>query len=58
MENKIQIFAFFGLSSMNMKTVQDILVGRPFGGVAVLWRKKLSKYITVIDKDEDNGKFI
>ena len=43
---------------MNMKTSQDILVGRPFGGVAVLRRKELSKYFTIIDKDDANDKFI
>jgi exonuclease III len=47
-----------GVSSMTRKASLSIVSGRPFGGVAILWRKKLSNYITLSEKDEENGKFI
>ena len=35
-------FVGYGLSSM--KDEEQIHTGRPFGGIAVLWRKTLNKY--------------
>ena len=42
----------FSLSSMNQKVASGILVGRPFGGVAVLWRKELSRLIQILEYDQ------
>ena len=50
-------FCSFGLSSMNHKIASDILVGRPFGGVAVLWKKSLSCRIKILDCDYANGRY-
>ena len=51
-------FQAFCLSSMNAKAAAGILVGRPFGGVAVLWRKSLSNRITILESDDAEGKFL
>ena len=50
-------FNSFSVSSMEEKLSSGILVGRPFGGVAVLWKKHLSNYIKIIDRD-DRGRYI
>ena len=39
-----------GISSMN--TSQDIIQGRPYGGIAILWRKELSHSYNIIEFDE------
>ena len=44
-------FVGYGLSSM--KDEEQIHTGRPFGGVAVLWRKTLNKYCSIITYDCD-----
>ena len=44
-------FVGYGLSSM--KDEQQIHTGRPFGGIAVLWRKSLNKYISIVTYDCD-----
>ena len=36
-----------------MKDEEQIHTGRPFGGVAVLWRKTLNKYCSIITYDCD-----
>ena len=41
----------YGLSSM--KDEQQIHTGRPFGGISMLWRKSLDKYISIITYDSD-----
>ena len=51
-------FQAYSLSSMNEKIARGILVGRPFGGVAVLWRKSLACLVKVIHADEGDGKLI
>ena len=38
---------------MDEKLSSEILVGRPFGGVAVLWKNNLSNYIKIIDSVSD-----
>ena len=43
-------FQSYGISAVDISS--DILVGRPFGGTAVLYRKSLADQITVIDSDE------
>jgi exonuclease III len=35
-------FAYVGVSSMSRKASLGLIHGRPFGGVAILWRKSLS----------------
>ena len=32
---------------------RDVLVGRPFGGTGILYRKSLSEYITIVDTNDD-----
>jgi len=59
-------FQSFGLSAVDIST--DILVGRPFGGTAILYRKTLADQITIIPSDEsritgiqlntDSGQFL
>ena len=44
-------FVGYGLSSM--KDEEQIHTGRPFDGVAVLWRKTLSKFCSIITYDCD-----
>ena len=36
-----------------MKDQQHIHTGRPFGGIAMLWRKSLNKYISIVTYDCD-----
>jgi len=43
---------------MNQKLASGILVGRPFGGVAILWKKSLSSLIKILDYDQVMGKFL
>ena len=43
-------FHVFGNSAV--RTSDGLLVGRPYGGLAVLWRKDLGHCITVIDYDD------
>ena len=35
-----------------------ILIGRPYGGTAVLWRKTLANRIELLEHDETDGKFL
>ena len=44
-------FVGYGLSSM--KDDQQIHTCRPFGGIAMLWRKSLNKYISIVTYDCD-----
>src|SRR5437899_3935493 len=46
-------FNCYGISAMVEKLSSGILVGRPFGGVAILWRNDLSNYIKIVDSDCD-----
>jgi len=48
----------FGLSSMEGKLADGILSGRPFGGVAILWKQSLSHLLSIEKKDETNGKLL
>ena len=43
-------FMSFGISSMNMS--DGILMGRPYGGVAVLWRKHLTPRVQPVTFDD------
>ena len=54
-------FSSFAVSAMDKKSGNGILHGRPFGGTGILWRKSLVKdglHIKLIDKDEDDGRYI
>lgn len=51
-------FSSFGVSAMDYKVSMGILVGRPFGGTAILYRKSLSKYVKLIDCDDISGRYI
>ena len=44
-------FSFFGSSPVDLS--QQLLVGRPFGGVAFLYRKSLALYVTRIQTSDD-----
>ena len=44
-------FVSFALSSMDPSS--ELLTGRPFGGVAVLWRKSLAPFFRPISFDDD-----
>ena len=43
-------FQSYGLSAVDISV--DILVGRPFGGTAILYRKSLADQISIIASDE------
>ena len=43
-------FSAFGVSAID--TQSGILSGRLYGGVGILWRKSISKYITVVQYDD------
>jgi hypothetical protein len=49
---------YFKVSAMDKKAALGSLVGRPFRAVAILCKKSLSKYITLIESDADDGRFI
>jgi exonuclease III len=51
-------FQSYSLSAMNAKSSSGILVGRPFGGVSILWRKNLSNNIRIIESDESDGNYL
>ena len=44
-------FNSFSLSSVN--THDKVLVGRPFGGISILWNKSLAQFSNVIQYDDD-----
>ena len=46
-------FNFQAVSSMDDTTSRHILSGRPFGGVAILWRKKFNVNIKYIGSDSE-----
>ena len=50
-------FNFYGASAMNDKVASGLMVGRPFGGVAIMWRKSINLCMKVIECDED-GRYL
>ena len=46
------------LSSMNNKASAGIIVGRPFGGTAILWHKRLANRIQIIESGDTEGKIV
>ena len=53
LDNVHKDFTSYGKSSMCKKLSQGLLRGRPFGGVAVLYRKSLCNFITCVEVDDD-----
>ena len=51
-------FTSFSVSAMNDKTENGILVGRPYGGTAILCNNNLLKYISLIEVDQKSGRFV
>ena len=51
-------FTAFDISSMNAKASLGILTGRPFGGVACLWKKSIFNHIKLLDFNVENGKYM
>src|SRR6266516_2778805 len=57
--NQIDVnFISFGVSAMNSKSENSVLVGRPFGGTAILVNVNVLKYITLIEVDQDSGRYV
>ena len=50
--------AYCAVSSKTYKASLNILAGRPFGGVAILWIKNLSNFVVINSKDEDTDRFV
>ena len=46
-------FDYYAISAMDYKFQREILRGRPFGGVGILWRKSFSHLIQIISKDTE-----
>src|SRR2546425_355558 len=46
-------FTSFAVSAMNSKIESGLLVGRPFGGTAILVHTNLLKYITLVEVDNE-----
>ena len=44
-------FTSFGLSSIDPST--SLMTGRPYGGVAVLWRNALASHVKPVTYDDD-----
>ena len=51
-------FCSFGLSGMEAKLAEGILVGRPFGGKGILWKKCFSHNITIVYKEDAHGRLL
>ena len=51
-------FQIFAVSAMDNKCATSILTGRPYGGVAVLFRKCFSEHIQLLSCDLNEGRFI
>jgi exonuclease III len=43
---------FFAVSKSAVDTTRDVLVGRPYGGTAILFRKELAACITTVDVND------
>ena len=44
-------FSAVGVSAMLRKSENNILVGRPFGGVAIMFNKLIFKNVRILEKD-------
>jgi len=43
-------FLAFGTSAVNVR--DDLITGRPYGGTAVLYRKKFARFVNIVDCHE------
>lgn len=51
-------FTHHSVSAMTTKISEGILYGRPFGGVSILYRNSLTKNISIIDADKEEGRYV
>ena len=51
-------FGSFGLSGMEGKLAEGILVGRSFRGKGILWKKCFSHNITIVYKEDAHGRLL
>ena len=51
-------FKSYGVSAITDKIARGVLVGRPFGGVAILWKSSVFNYCSFIEKDEIDGRLM
>ena len=51
-------FSVVGVSSMESKIESGLLCGRPFGGTAIMWNRSLGSCIKILEKDDNNGKYV
>ena len=51
-------FTSVGVSAMDKKIENGLLVGRPFGGTAILFKLSLFTHITFIESDVKDGRFV
>jgi exonuclease III len=51
-------FQHYSISSMDSIIASGILVGRPHGGVSVLYRKSLSNRIEILSHDDVEGRYL
>ena len=45
------------VSAMDYKTSTGILIGRPFGGTAILYRIDKTKFFKLVDVDSTSGRY-
>jgi len=50
-------FRSFSVSAMDCKTSTGILIGRPFGGTAILYRIDKTKFLKLVDVDSTSGRY-
>src|SRR4051812_44698673 len=50
-------FTSFSVSAMDSKIESGILIGRPYGGTAILCRTNLLKYVKLIEVDSNSGRY-
>jgi exonuclease III len=51
-------FTSFGVSAMNSRLENGILLGRTFGGTAILVNANLLKHVIFIESDQEFGRFV
>ena len=52
-----QNFMFYGVSAISNKIENNILIVRPFGGTAILFKSSLMQHIKLIDSDTVDGRY-
>src|SRR5437867_5250343 len=51
-------FTSIGVSAMDKRIESGILIGRPFGGTAFLFKSTLLKHVKFIESDTESGRFV